>query len=231
MEKEQEVLLLREKGLTPKEIARKLALKVSVVSEILRASAEQNTLSKAESGELAPIAECFVNSNCPKHLLLNQNDEPTEEYGGENGCIVLVWVARTSGYERYEVCTYLVDHCCLGLKDTIGIRRFNGIKYREFLEVFYRQSNGYREISLEQAQAIVLGAVEYAKGLGLEPHKDFEQTRSHLGKWENPIQLKFGQDGKPFYFQGPYDDTNKILKALRENVGEGNFHYVVGLGG
>jgi DNA-binding CsgD family transcriptional regulator len=41
MEKESEVLALRAKGLTPKQIAKNLGLKVSQVGEIVRASAEQ----------------------------------------------------------------------------------------------------------------------------------------------------------------------------------------------
>jgi len=43
--------------------------------------------------------------------------------------------------------------------------------------------------------------------------------------------LKFGRDGKPFYFQGPYDNTAKIFKALRESVGDGNFNYFVEMEG
>lgn len=231
MEKESEVLLLREKGLTPKEIARKLALKVAAVNEILKINAEQKTLSLATSGQLAPIAQCLINSNCPKHLLDNQQDELSEEKDIDGGALVVIVVARTTGYSRYEVCTYLVDHWCLGLKNTMGIKKFNDIKYREFLELVYEEFEGYKEITLEQAQAIILGSIEYARGLGLQPHRDFAQTQSHLGQLEKPIQLKFGRNGKPFYFSGPYDNTSLILKALRENVGEGNFDYIVGLGG
>lgn len=44
-------------------------------------------------------------------------------------------------------------------------------------------SDGYEEISLDQAQAIVYDAIDYANKLGFEPHKDFQQTKNHLGTW------------------------------------------------
>lgn len=52
---ESEILLLREKGLTPKEIARKLSLKPFQVNAIIKSSATQKAITKAESGELAAI--------------------------------------------------------------------------------------------------------------------------------------------------------------------------------
>ena len=74
---ESEILLLREKGLTPKEIARKLSLKPSQVNTIIKSSATQTAIAKAESGELAPIAQCLVNTNCAQRLL---RGETVEEY-------------------------------------------------------------------------------------------------------------------------------------------------------
>jgi hypothetical protein len=224
MEKESEVLALRAKGLTPKQIAKNLGLKVSQVGEIVRASAEQETLARKERGELAPIAQCYVNTDCRQRLL--ENREESSIGGGERG-LATVCVARTTGHERYEVCTYLVDYWCLGLKDTIGLKKFNGTQYREFLEMVYEHYDSYQQISFTEAQAIVWGSIEYAKTLGIKPHRDFEQTKAHLGEWKGEMQLKFGRDGKPFYFQGPYDNKDKIFKALRESVGDGNFDYVL----
>ena len=33
----------------------------------------------------------------------------------------------------------------------------------------------------------------------------------------------------PMYVEGPDDDTWRIMRTVRRNVGEGNFHYLVGL--
>lgn len=31
------------------------------------------------------------------------------------------------------------------------------------------------------------------------------------------------------YMEGPHDDAWRIVRTLRQNVGDGNFHYLVGL--
>ena len=41
--------------------------------------------------------------------------------------------------------------------------------------------------------------------------------------------LEFGRDGMPMYIEGPHDDTWRIMHTLRQNVSDGNFHYLVGL--
>ena len=41
--------------------------------------------------------------------------------------------------------------------------------------------------------------------------------------------LEFGRDGMPMYIEGPHDDTWRIVRTLRQNVGDGNFHYLAGL--
>ncbi len=223
-ELESEIMALRSKQLTPKQIARKLGVKVGQVSKVLKASAQEKARAREERGELAPVAQCLVNTACAKELL---GEGEREEEGGGLG---IVLVARTTGYKRLVVCTYLIDYWCLGLKDTIGEEKLNDVKYKQFVEMAYQGfSEGYQEISLEQAQAIVYGAIEYAGSLGLKPHRDFQQTKSHLGAWSGEPKLTFGREGKPYYMAGPYDNTTQILQTLRKNVGEGKFHYLVGL--
>ena len=222
---ESEIRALRSKQLTPKQIARKLGLKVAQVSKVIKASAQETAKARGERGELAPVAQCLVNTTCAKRLLSSQKQEQQEGSG-----LGIVLVARSMGYKRYVVCTYLIDYWCLGLKDTIVEKKLNDIKYKQFVEMVYENfPEGYQEISLEQAQAMVYGAVEYAGELGLKPHKDFQRTKSHLGEWSGEPKLTFGREGKPYYMAGPYDNTAQILQTLRKNVGEGNFHYLVGL--
>ena len=79
------------------------------------------------------------------------------------------------------------------------------------------------------AQRIVFGAIGYARGLGFEPHADFAKAAGHLGEWDGVCDLEFGRDGMPMYIEGPRDDTWRIMHTLRQNVGDGNFHYLVGL--
>ncbi|ELS02905.1 hypothetical protein Xen7305DRAFT_00026230 [Xenococcus sp. PCC 7305] len=224
-ESESEILALRTKGLTSKQIARKLGLKASQVNSVIKQNAEQIAIAKGKSGELAPIAECLVNAGCAGRLLNNQE---LDEQG--IGGLGMVLVARKTGYKRFVICSYLIDYWCLGLKDTIGERKMDDVQYRQFIEMAFQGfPEGYQEITLEQAQAIVYGAIDYAAGLGLKPHKDFQKTEKHLGTWNNQLKLTFGREGKPYFMSGPYDNTNQIMQTLTKNVGEGNFHYTIGL--
>ena len=73
------------------------------------------------------------------------------------------------------------------------------------------------------------GANSDARGLGFEPHADFAKAAGHLGEWDGVCDLEFGRDGMPMYIEGPHDDTWRIMHTLRQNVGDGNFHYLAGL--
>lgn len=222
-EQEQEILSLRDRQLTPKQIARKLGLKASEVSTFLQSHAEQTALASAEKGELLPVAQCLVDVNFAKVLLGNETSE-TSGLG-------LVVVTRSKGYNRFVTASYLIDYWCLGVKDTIPPRNCNDSQYKNFVQLCYSQfMQEYEEISLEQAQALVWGAIAYAKTLGFEPHRDFEESKAHLGESTSEISLKFGRNGKPCYVEGPHDNTKKIINTLRDSVGDGNFDYLFGMG-
>ncbi|XZN96708.1 MAG: DNA-binding response regulator [Microcoleus sp.] len=221
-EQEQEILNLRDRQLTPKQIARKLGLKASEVSTFLISQAEQTALASAEKGELLPVVQCLVDVNFANVLLRNE----TSETGG----LGLVMVTRSKGYNRFVAATYLIDYWCLGVKDTIPPRNCNDSQYKTLIENSYSPFLGYEEISVEQAQALVWGAIAYSKTLGFEPHRDFEQSKAHLGESTSEIGLKFGRNGKPFYVEGPYDNTTKIINTLKKSVGDGNFDYLFGIG-
>jgi hypothetical protein len=228
-EQQQEILNLRSLNLTPKQIARKLGLRVAEVTAFIKAQAEQTASTQATTGELAPIAQCLADRNCFQRLLSSDtvtNDDSTDIDG--IGGLGLVLVSRTTGYNRFTVCTYLVDYWCLGLKDTMGPKQFNGNKYSEFIETSYTYfPDGYQEISLPQAQAIVFGAIDYAQSLGFSPHHDLAQTRQHLGEPTTEIKLNFGRSGKPFFISGPYENFRQIMDTLEKNVGAGNFDYLI----
>jgi hypothetical protein len=89
---------------------------------------------------------------------------------------------------------------------------------------------GQRKIPLDLAQHLVLGAVDYARTLGFEPHPDYEACRDHLGEWNGPSDIRFGYEGKPFFVAGPRDNTAKIMRTLREKVGDGNFDFMAPMG-
>lgn len=59
---------------------------------------------------------------------------------------------------------------------------------------------------------------------------EFVKCAGHLGEWDGSSDITFGRDGMPLYIQGPHDDMFAIMTTLRKTAGEGNFHYVAGIG-
>jgi len=82
-------------------------------------------------------------------------------------------------------------------------------------------------VPLELAQAVAHGAVAYARGLGFEPHPDFETAVAYLGPPAGPSPIRFGRDGVPFYVSGPHDTPGAVVETLEATVGAGNYHYMV----
>lgn len=233
-EQAQAIIELRAKNLAPKQIARQLGLRPAEVTGMIKQLAQQQASDRAAAGELPPIYQCLINQGALPYLQPNDQTEATPAPAAEDdpdaGLAVII-LARTAGFNRLDICTYLVDFWCLGVKDTSGPRRMDPSEFKDFVDYAYQPfAEGYTTITLELAQAVVFGGAEYAKQLGFEPHRDFAASRPLLGEWDGQPQLQFGRNGKPFYINGPYDSPTKVLKTLRETVGEGNFEFAIGDG-
>jgi hypothetical protein len=80
---------------------------------------------------------------------------------------------------------------------------------------------------------MIYASIDYAAQFGFQPDKDFALTQFMLaprGELEEPYQLTFGKDGKPFFVAGPRDNAARIVKQLEKTAGPGNFDYVAMLG-
>jgi len=233
-EQAQEIIRLRALNLSPKQIARKLGLRPAEVSNLLRQLAAEGTISHPAKGKLAPLERCLINEKAAQRLLepkkkgwfglRRRSEEKPDGVGG----LAQIFVTRIDG-NQYLVASYLVDYWCLGIKDALGPRKLSRTKYDTMVDKAYSQfQQDSREITLEQAQSILFGAVEYSQNLGLKPHRDWPKAKAHLGQpSENLLSIEFGRKGKPYYVSGPYDNSDKIVAALRETVGEGNFDYLM----
>lgn len=218
---------LRQKGRTPKEIARALGLRPADVMPVIRALAAQ-----APKRE-APVAGCWVTPHWSDRLGVTGHADwpglPAGEYeSGESG-LVGVLVARDPG-STVVACGFLVDVFCLGVKDTNGPKTMDRRKLPDFTRTFFSAWPGQTPVAAppDLARHLVFGAVDYARSLGFEPHPDFAKGAALLGDWETgSSDVTFGQDGKPFYINGPRDDTYGTLAKLRQTAGEGNFDYLV----
>jgi transcriptional regulator with XRE-family HTH domain len=222
-EQTQEIIQWRDKKLSPKEIARQMGLRPAEVTAFLRDYAEQNPTART----LLPLLGCFINSSAAERLLKGDDRKGSDASSGGGLSEVLV-VRRES--HRYEVSAFLVDYWCLGVKNAL-FKKCDERKYELMLEKVEKTfGESFKEISIEQAQAIIFGSIDYAATLGFQPHTDFAKSKESLGaRLENLQSIEFGKDGKPFYFCGPHDNQMKIIQTLKENVGDGNFDYAAKL--
>jgi len=164
-----------------------------------------------------PIYECWISDSWQK----------------DNPGLVQILLAREQ--PDGDICfgTYLVDKLCLGLKDTFANAGFSRTRYQN--EVRNRIFHGTKpvECSPELAHQMIYASIDYAAQFGFEPQKDFTLTQYLLaprGELEEPYQLTFGRNGKPFYISGPQDNPQRILRQLEKTAGPGNYDYLVGLG-
>jgi hypothetical protein len=223
-----ELLQWRDRKLSPKEIARQMGLRPAIVSEFLRGHSELLEQARQEKGELPPLVDCVINQVGLSDLLEPRDDSSEDKRVSGMAQIVIARKERNI----YLVSTFLIDYFCLGIKDAM-FHKCDRFKY-EFLlgQISMTFEQDMQDISIEQAQAIVFGAVDYAASLGFKPHADFEEAKLMLGPRLETLQpIEFGRSGKPFYMSGPYDNPQKIIQTLRDSVGEGNFYYMMGVPG
>jgi hypothetical protein len=221
-----EVRRLRTAGVTPKRIARQLGLPLPVVARLVADLAAERTGS-------VELLGCWVSPGWSRELVVPSHCQWPDGDPGRNDAtgIVAVLVARRHRHDKVGVCGYLVDVHCLGVKNAVGPRILEPYQVHDFTADYFGAFDGEPvPVQLDLAQHLVFGAVAYARALGFEPHADFARAAPYLGDWQGPSAITFGRDGKPFYMQGPYDDSFSIMQTLNRTVGRGNYHFMVGVG-
>lgn len=139
--------------------------------------------------------------------------------------LVSVAVARADG-DAVTTCGFLVDTYCLGVKNAVPPTTTDLDELPYFLGDFFQAyESGAVKAPIDLARHLVFGAVDYAHGLGFDPHRDFYSSAPHLGTWDPPSLITFGLGGKPYFQQGPYDNPDRIIRALDKSVGPGNYHF------
>jgi hypothetical protein len=127
---------------------------------------------------------------------------------------------------------FLVDLSCMGVKDVFG-RVVSRAEYNRFVD----EVNDHYELlqaTPADARNLVEGAVEYAQGLGLEPHPDYQRVALIFGDIDrNEAQKQFefgGPDGKPHFLAGPNESPQRcyqILSILEHTCGKDGFNYTI----
>lgn len=147
-----------------------------------------------------PIDECLINMDWKQSGLAT---------------IIVIRKHRETG--QFSFVSFLVDVFCLGLKNVFVGKEVNEETVSNFVAM-YPQS--FTEIEYEECRGIILGATDYAKDLGFEPHADWEKVKGFIEN-DRPYSVnhEFGKNGKPFYIEGPDDDVEEIIRILRNNHG------------
>ncbi|HEY2202141.1 MAG TPA: hypothetical protein VGH56_09635 [Solirubrobacteraceae bacterium] len=230
----EQVRALRARRYTPAEVARSLAISKGEAARLVRVVAESGT-AIAGTGRARDETRCWINPGWRHGLQIAGHDDwpggaGAPSQAGDSG-VALVVVALPDEHGRLTMCSFLADTWCLGVKNVMGPKRMHRRELEELRHQAYApwRSRGL-PIPLDLAQHVVLGAVEFACGLGFEAHRDFKRARFALGSWEGPSAITFGVDGKPHYINGPYEDPQPVLATLERTAGRGGFHYTVSLG-
>jgi hypothetical protein len=154
--------------------------------------------------------------------------------GWDEGGLAIVAIARRQPDGNIVFGNYLVDTYCLGLKNTYCNADVPPGEFRrDYLPKMFRAGPPV-DISPALAHEIIYGGIEYAAQFGFHPHADFELSRFVLDPPDvhpRTGAVEFGHNGKPFYVEGPYDNTDAILRQLARTAGEGNFDYLMEIGG
>lgn len=220
---------LRGAGYSPKEIARSLGVRPATVTPLVRALAQEAAAAKTEP----EVVGCWVSPGWCTGLTIDGHREWPAVYAGDDyySGVAGVLVARRDRPRRVSVGGYLVDVYCLGVKNALGPRVMKDDDLASFRRSFFEgfaDAGPPLEAPLDLARHLVCGAVDYARGLGFEPHPDYAPVAGHLGRWEQASAITFGRDGVPYYVQGPYDNGSSVLRTLNRTVGQDNFRFIAG---
>jgi tetratricopeptide (TPR) repeat protein len=162
---------------------------------------------KLVSGAAAlPVDRCLIN--------------PSWQEEGVAGVVV---VRRMPG-SRFLAAGFLVDVFCLGVKDAMVRSGLTRRAVRAFLENLPWR---LQEVAYQDARSVVLGAVEYARGLGFEPCRDWASA-GELVESGKPFdrRFSFGREGRPLYIQGPFDDVASVMARLAPLIRTGKADFI-----
>lgn len=177
----------------------------------------RSTMSLAQKMELAcrhPVVDCLMMSSLMDSGI------------GE------IIVCRQSPGTQASFALFLVDRYCMGVKNCVATTA-SITDYHRMLERFRSQGRLPTRIDPSVARQIVEKSVEYARGCGIAPNRDYGAGSKIFGDIvpaSIDLPFEFGQDGKPFYIAGPNESEfqrRKIVTGLHERFGTDGFDYVL----
>lgn len=148
------------------------------------------------------------------------------------GEVVQVAVARRSPAGQIAAGLFLVDLCCLGVKDAFASFFESEAEYEGTLRRGLTGLQRLVRVDPSLGARIVREGIAYAHRLGFSPHRDYAEAAVLLQGIDpdaSDARIPLGLNGRPCFIAGPHDDVPRILARLERAVGTGNFNYVVGM--
>ena len=169
----------------------------------------------------------------PRRLLRMARRMPIQgawiQQGWQEQGVARVLLARLQPNDNILFGEYIVDYFCLGIKDSSNSSNIGNDLF--FNEVIPRLYSGTPPLDIEAnlAHEIIWGAVEYARELGFEPHRNFRDSQRVLDPpdaFPRDGAIDFGYQDRPLYIPAPDDNQAAVIRRLIDSVGLGNFYYL-----
>jgi hypothetical protein len=120
----------------------------------------------------------------------------------------------------------LVDRTCLGVKDGYLLGPRSLAEITDAVGELGRRGDALARCEPEWARSIVFHGLDFAATLGFSPHADFVQAMVRP-RPDPLLDTPLGRPSRPVYWQGPRDDSDRILAQLVDRVGRGGFDFFV----
>jgi hypothetical protein len=206
----------RQKALMKKRSKQKAAAQHRAHAQLPSASVSASVMLRR--ARTFPVYECMISASW-------EQEQP--------GLVEIV-LARQQPDGNICFGVYLVDKLCLGLKNTFANANFTRSRYQDEIHDKIAGRSKLKDCPLELAHQMIYASIDYAAQFGFEPNKDYALSQFLLlprGELEEPYQITFGRDGKPFFISGPNDNVQRIIRQLEKTAGPGNYDYITMLGG
>jgi hypothetical protein len=162
-----------------------------------------------------PVMECWVNEEWEDPTRLNQ----------------VVVTRRNPATGEVYAGTYLVDRACLGVKNANVANFVDAGEFRREMLSGMNERQKLIKVDFNLAAKIVKAGIEYAAQFGFRPHRDYQEASILLQDADpDAVDVEIavgGPEGKPFFVAGPYDNANKIMARLTQQLGPGDFNYLM----
>lgn len=167
---------------------------------------------------LLPMGPCFISADF-------------REVDPDRPRLVSVLVTRKGPSNIVVPALALIDRTCLGVKNAFLAKPIPGVE----LGPMVKRIGDAHEAGMEVcdplvAQSVVFHALDYARTLGFEPHRDFPEPVFGPRPAEL-LDTPLARPERPFYVSGPDDDVERILARLNEAVGPGSYGMTLGMEG